>query len=89
MVVVIVVMMAVVIVVGLPARSLRGPGLGALDGGHPHERVGAEHNATADRLTGRRVLRQRGLFDGLKDFVTPHRLSGARQGFILNPAVED
>jgi len=75
-------MVIVVIVVILPAGFGRGPRGGALDGGCTHKRVGAENNAAADRLTGRGMFRQRGIFDGLAEFVTLGRFSSARQGFI-------
>ena len=61
--VVMVIVVVVVIVVILPAGFGRGPRGGALDRGCTHKRVGAENNAAADRLTGRGMFRQRGIFD--------------------------
>lgn len=58
-----VVMVIVVIVVILPAGFGGGSRGGALDGGCTYKRVGAENNAAADRLTGRGMFRQRGVFD--------------------------
>ena len=61
--VVMVIVVVVVIVVLLPAGFGRGPRGGALDGSCTHKRVGAENNAAADRLTGRGMFCQRGVFD--------------------------
>ena len=78
----VVVVMVVVIMVAALARCLLGSGLGPLDGGRPHERIRAQHNATADRLAGCGVLRERMVLDGLANFVTPPRSPRAGQGFI-------
>ena len=80
MVVVVIVMIVVVVVV--PRSGGLGSWFGALDGGCTHERIRAQHDTAADRLAGRRMLRQWRILDRLADFETPHFLSGARQGFI-------
>lgn len=82
MMMIVVVMMMMIVVVVMPARGSLGPRGGTLDGRRAHERIRAEHDAAADRLAGRGMLRQWRILDGLAEFVTPHRFSGARQGFI-------
>jgi len=78
----VVMIVSVVIMVGLPTGALRGPRLGAFNGGCAHEWIRAEHNTAADRFAGLRMLCQRRILDGLEDLVTPHGFSGARQSFV-------
>ena len=77
-----VVVIVMVVVVVAPRPSVLGSWFRALDRGRTHEGVRAQHDAAADRLAGRGMLRQGGILDRLEDFETAHLLSGARQGFI-------
>ena len=79
---VVVVLVMVIVFALLAAGEFRALLLGQLDGGGAHERIRAEDDRAADRLTGLGMLLQRGVLDRLENFVAPHGLSRTRQGFV-------
>lgn len=82
MVMVVIVVVVIVMMLRLTVRTARGARDRPFDGSRTHEWVPRQNDAATDRLPGFGMLGQRRILDGLLNLVTPHRLSGARQGFI-------
>jgi hypothetical protein len=72
----------VVIVIGLPAGTFGGAGLGPFDRGRADERIGPEHHAAADRLASLGVAGERSVLDRLAKLEPPGLFARTRHSFI-------